>query len=104
VAGFELEIEQIRRAAGAARSGGDQLGTVDAGATMGGVPAALLGSRSGGPIATLADSWRQQVTFWGNGLIDHATNLAASADLYAANESAAAEVFAPVHVGGAEEY
>ena len=103
MAGYELEIEQIRRAAAAARSGGDQLGKVDAAATTSGVPAALPGARSGPRITDLAETWQQQATRWSGGLLDHAAHLAASADLYAANEAAATDVFAPVHVGGQEE-
>jgi putative heme degradation protein len=98
VSGYELEIDQLRQAAAAARSCADQLRQVDAAATIGAVPAALPGARSGSPIATLANSWRQQVTALGGGFLGHATSLTRSADLYAASDTAAAEVFAPAYV------
>lgn len=102
MSGYELEIEQLRRAATAARSGGDQLDKVDASASMSAVPPAMPGSRCAGPLARLADTWRQQVTWWSSSLTSHGKNLAQSADLYAANEATAADVFASVHTGGAE--
>lgn len=98
VSGYELEIDQLRRAATAARSCGDQLGKVDPAATMKAVSAAISGSRSASPIAALANSWREQVTHLKGGFLGHAMSLTQSADLYAANESVAAEVFTPVFV------
>lgn len=98
MSGYELEIDQLRRAADAARSCGDQLGEVDAAATVDAVPAALPGSRSASPITTLANSWREQVSHLGGGFLGHATSVTQSADLYAANDNAAAEVFKPVYV------
>jgi hypothetical protein len=98
VGGYELEIDQLRRAATATRSCGDQLGKVDAAAAISAVFPALPGSRSAPPIAKLANSWRGEVTGLSQRFLGHATSLTQSADLYAANESAAAEAFTPVSV------
>lgn len=97
MSGYEVEIDQLRGAAAAARSCGDQLGQVDAAASINAVPAALPGSRSGSPITKLANSWQGEVTGLNRGFLGHATSLTQSADLYAANDTAAAEVFAPVN-------
>lgn len=102
--GYDLELQQLRRAANAAWSGGDQLGKVDAQGSVSAVPAALPGSRSAGPIARLADSWRQQVVHWSAALLNYASGLAQSADLYAANDAAAAEAFGGVRAGGQVAY
>lgn len=98
MSGYEVEIAQLRQAASAAQSCGDQLGEVDAAATMTGVPGALPGSRSGSPIKKLAGAWRGQVTHLSRRFVSHATSLTQSADRDAANETAAAEVFTPVSV------
>jgi hypothetical protein len=98
VSGYGLEIDQLRRAATAARYCGEQLGKLDAAATISAVPVALPGSRSAPPITTLANAWRGELAGLSEGFLGHAARLTKSADLYAANESAAAEVFAPVLV------
>lgn len=104
MSGYELEIEQIRRAAAAARSAGDQLATMEVGCRIGGVYGALWRSRSAEQVHTLEDSWLRRAKEVTDSLIRHATTLTWAAGDYATNEAMAAEAFKPVHVGGQKEY
>ena len=102
--GYELEIDQLRRAAVAARSAGEQLATLEVGCRIGGAVGALWGSKSGEQLRMLEDSWVRRGREYSTSLVDHATKLTWAAGDYATDDGKAAEAFKPVHVGGQQEY
>lgn len=104
VDGYELEIEQIHRAASAARSAGDQLAAMEVGCRIGGVSGALCRSRSGEQVRILEDSWLRRGREFSSSLVDHGTKLTWAAGDYATNDALAEEAFRPVRVGGQERY
>lgn len=93
--GYEVEINQLRRAAAAAQSCADQLAQADVAVTVREVPAALPGSQSGPQLIKLAGLWRATLSDSSRAWHGHSTSLTQSADQYTANDSAAAEVFTP---------
>jgi hypothetical protein len=104
VGGYELEIEQIRRAAGAAQSAGDQLAGLDVGCRIGAGAGFLPGAQSGKQLQLLEDSWLRRAREFSDSLIDHGTKLTWAAGDYITDDAKAAAAFQPVHVGGHREF
>lgn len=57
MSGYGLEIDQLRRAAAAARSAGEALAALEVGCRLGGAVGSLPGARSGESLRQLQDSW-----------------------------------------------
>jgi hypothetical protein len=103
MSGYELEIEQIRRAGAAAQSAGDQLANLDLGCEIGGGYGALPGAKCGEQFRTLEDTWLRHGREFSGSLQSHATNLTWAADDYNVHEDQARQAFEQVHVGGRKE-
>jgi len=103
MSGYELEIEQIRRAGAAAQSAGDQLANLDVGCEIGTGSGALPGATCAGRFRALEDSWLRQGRDFSGSLIGHANNLAGAAADYDAHEDHAKEALDQVHIGGQKE-
>jgi hypothetical protein len=96
--GYAADIAEIRSAASAARSAGEQASAVEVRSAVAGVTTALPGAASGPAIAKWADHFTTvECQSWGSWAMRHADHLTAAADTYAANEQAAAEAFTPAH-------
>ncbi|GAB3450267.1 hypothetical protein [Actinophytocola sediminis] len=98
MAGYEVEIAEIRTAADGARSAGEQASSVEVNSAVAAVPTGLPGSRSGPAITKWADHFTtRRCRNWGTWATGHADRLTTTADEYAANEQAATEAFKPAH-------
>jgi hypothetical protein len=89
MSGYDVVIEELRKAGRSAVSAGEQAGTVDLAGTLSGIPSALPGSRSVQAAAGLAKSWQSQIKGWSGETTTLGRNMTAAADHYAANEQAA---------------
>jgi hypothetical protein len=89
VAGFDVVIDELRKAGKAAISAGEQAGTVDLGSAVSGVAGALTGSRSAKVVVKTAAAWRTQIKNWSSEAGSHGRLLHTAADYYATNEQAA---------------
>lgn len=88
--GYEVIIAEIRRASAAADEAAGIAGRVDLAAAIGPVEGALVGSRAARSAGAVAPVWKDQVSRWSADARAYAGGLAASADLYEANEEQAA--------------
>jgi hypothetical protein len=95
VAGYEVVIDELRKAGSAAGGAGEQAARVDLGATIAEVPAALPGSRSVQAVAELVSTWREQVAGWSRQAGAFGRRMSSSADLYSASNEAAERDLAP---------
>lgn len=87
--GFDVVIEELRRAGKAAVSAGEQAHSVDLGSTVAGVPGALPGSVSATSVQKAAHTWSTRIKNWSTRVDTHGRSLATAADNYAANDTAA---------------
>ncbi len=88
--GYEVVIDQLRKAGSAATSAGEQAAQVDLASAISGVPDALTGGRSAGAATRLGVEWARKITEWGGEVRAIGEEISSSADLYATNEAAAA--------------
>lgn len=91
--GYEADIEQLRRAADAATSVGEQAREIDLGGSVNRVATGLPGSESAVAAAKLAGAWEQRLTTWATDIRGFGDAVSAAASSYAASDEAAAEAF-----------
>jgi len=89
VAGFEVEIDALRRAGEAAGSAGGQAGAVDLAEVISNVGGALPGGRCGRAATAVAEVWRGQISDFSGAASALGREMAAAADGYAACDDAA---------------
>lgn len=87
--GYEVVLGEIRNAAGAAGSAGDQVAAIALSEATAGAGAALPGSRTTDAIARLGTAWDSRTAGWSADARGYATSLTEAADGYEANEAAA---------------
>jgi hypothetical protein len=91
--GYEVVIEEMRKASAAATDAATQASKVQLGAAIDDVGPAMPGSTSGPAAASLAKVWTDQLKTWSSDTADYGKGLSTAADYYAANEEAAASDF-----------
>jgi hypothetical protein len=91
--GFEVDVDGLRLAAGAAASAGEQAKQVHLGDGATEVAAALPGSVAATKAEPLATAWDQRLTAWGDDVGTFSADLTAAADYYVAHEDAAQQDF-----------
>lgn len=89
MSGYEVAIEEIRKAAAAVTSAGEQAAGVDVAGALSGVAGALPGSRSAQAATGAAKAWEQQEREWSREAKDYGENLRKTADHYATSDQAA---------------
>ncbi|EMD26891.1 hypothetical protein [Amycolatopsis azurea] len=87
--GYEVVLEAIGAASGAAKRASDDVGKVDLAATLADVAAGLPGGVSGEAARLLADAWGRAVPGWVANTSDYAARLDEAAVRYRSNEQAA---------------
>jgi hypothetical protein len=93
MSGFEVDVDGLRLAAGAAASAGEQAKQVHLGEGATEVAAAMPGSVSATKAEPLGTVWDQRLSTWGDDVGTFSSDLTATADHYAANEDAAEQDF-----------
>ncbi|AXB47078.1 hypothetical protein [Amycolatopsis albispora] len=91
--GYEVQLDALRRAAGAAGSAAEQVSAVDLAGALGEAAAALPGARCVRAIETLGAAWSDDIRDWTTRAKDHGQSLTAAADGYAGNDAAVARDF-----------
>lgn len=92
--GYEVEIEELRRAADAVTSAGEQASEVKSSPAVTGVPDAMPGSETSPAITDWADWFdRERLNAWSTAALEHGDRLTESADRYAEDEEAATRAF-----------
>ncbi|MEV7554842.1 hypothetical protein AB0N89_34945 [Amycolatopsis sp. NPDC089917] len=89
--GYEVVLEAIGAASGAAKQASDDVGKVDLAATLADVAAGLPGGVSGEAARLLADSWGRAVPGWAENTSDYAARLDEAAVRYRSNELSATQ-------------
>jgi len=97
--GYEVVINQLRKAGSAATSAGEQAAQIDLAGAISGVPTGLIGSRSADAAIRLGIEWARTITGWGREACALGDGMSSSADLYATNEAAAEESLRTQHHG-----
>ncbi|MEV6912172.1 hypothetical protein [Amycolatopsis sp. NPDC051071] len=87
--GYEVVLEAIGAASGAAKRASDDVGQVDLAAALAGVAAGLPGGVSGEAARLLADVWGRAVPGWVKNASEYAAGLDEAAVRYRSNELAA---------------
>jgi len=87
--GFEVVLETIGAASGAAQRASDDVGQVKLAATLDGVATGLPGGTSGEAARLLADAWGRAVPGWAKNASEYSGQLDAAAARYRSNELAA---------------
>lgn len=85
--GYQVVVEELRRASVAADDMAEIAGRVDFAGTVGRVGQALPGSKSAQSASKVGRSWKNQVSQWSQNAAAYATKLASAADKYTENES-----------------
>jgi len=110
VSEFEVVIEEIRKAAQAATSAGEQARRVDLAEALSGVGSGFIGpaapaglalalprSKSAENAPKVCAKLRGDIDKWVAEIYQYAQNLTSSADLYATNEEQARQNLTPFH-------
>lgn len=100
MSGYQVIIDALRKAGGAAESAGEQAGAVDLAGTLTGVADALPGSRSVQAAMGAANAWTNQIERWSTDAQSLGQGMSASADRYAASEDAAEADLGAAFLGG----
>ncbi|EME62999.1 hypothetical protein [Amycolatopsis decaplanina] len=87
--GYEVALEAIGAASGAAKRASDDVGKVDLAATLADVADGLPGGVSGEAARLLADAWGRAVPGWAGNTADYAERLDEAAVRYRSNEQEA---------------
>ncbi|WIY01049.1 hypothetical protein QRX60_44620 [Amycolatopsis mongoliensis] len=89
--GFEITLEALRTASGAARRASNAVAQVDLGDALAQVGPGLPGGVSGEAARLLADKWGRVVPGWVHNTTGYADQLDASVRLYQADDAAAGQ-------------
>ncbi|MGH4020393.1 MAG: hypothetical protein ACRDT0_14390 [Pseudonocardiaceae bacterium] len=100
MSGYQVIIDALRQAGGAAESAGEQVGAVDLAGTLTDVADALPGSRSVQAATGAANVWTDQIERWRADAQRLGQGMSASADRYAASEEAAEADLGTAFLGG----
>lgn len=87
--GYEVVLNTIDAASGAARRAADAVKPVDLASTLGGVAPGLPGGVSGEAARLLADRWGRAVSDWVKNTGDYASQLDTAVRGYRSNEQSA---------------
>lgn len=87
--GYEVVLDRIEAASGAARRAADAVKPVDLTSALAGVAPGLPGGASGDAARLLADAWGTAVPGWVKNTGEYSAQLEGSARLYRSNEQAA---------------
>lgn len=87
--GYRAQIEELRKAAKAARSAGEQASGMDLAAAIDEAGAGMPGARSVQSFATVGEAWRNDIAGWVTQVEGYADALTTAADNYESNESVA---------------
>ena len=87
--GYEVVLDRIEAACGAARRAADVVKPVDLAGALAGVAPGLSGGTSGEAARLLADAWRTAVPDWVRNSGEYSEQLDGSVRLYRSNEQAA---------------
>lgn len=93
MAGFEVDIASLSKAADAARRAGEQARTVDLGDGPNGVPLGMPGSGSALTAGALSEAWTARLGAWAKDVNDFGNGLASAAERYRVDDAAAAQDF-----------
>jgi hypothetical protein len=93
VSGFEVQIGQLRKAAGAAESAATQARAVDPGTGLDVIATALPGGDAATLAPTLATTFNDRAGQWAGAIDQWGTSVAAAAKRYAESDDEARRVF-----------
>ncbi|MFD3508840.1 hypothetical protein [Nocardia sp. NPDC058666] len=91
--GFEVEIRQLREAAGAAGSAATQARAVHPGTGLDAIATALPGGDAAKKAPTLSTTFDDRAKDWADEIGRWNTSITSAAKLYSENEAAAKEAF-----------
>ncbi|WP_436493483.1 hypothetical protein [Actinokineospora sp. HUAS TT18] len=91
--GINVVVDDLRRAADAARDAAATAGGVDLPEALSGIAPGMAGSAAAGAADRLAQVWRTKLDDWVRDTGAYADGLAASADAYAATDDDEANRF-----------
>ena len=95
MAGFDVEIDGLRRAGDAAACAGEQAATVDVAGALAGAGSGLPGSRSGPAISAAATTLDAEVRSVSRDAGELGRKLHSTADNYVAHDDAARSALSP---------
>lgn len=98
--GYQAKIDDLRRAAKAAGSAGEQVAEVDLAGAIGHAADGMPGARCVRLFATLGNAWRGDIAGWVSQANGYAEALTAAAETYSSNEDAASDDFRSFQGGG----
>jgi hypothetical protein len=93
MAGFEVQIGQLRDAAEAAGSAAEQAGAVHPGAGLEAIATALPGGTAATHAPALASAFNERATGWAAEIDRWSRSMTAAATAYSGNEDAARRAF-----------
>ena len=99
--GFEVEIEDLRTSADAARDALRAARDVSAPGDLRGIRPAVPGAAAAAVAASVADGWEEDVAAWVRAARRYARHLDACADRYAADDALATAAFGRIMPPGA---
>lgn len=98
--GYQAKIDDLRRAAKAAGSAGEQVAEVDLPGAIRNAVDGMPGARCVRSLETLGNAWRGDIAGWVSQAKDYAEALTAAAQTYSSNEDAASDDFRILRGGG----
>lgn len=93
---YDVQIEDLRTSARAARAAARQAGTVDPGKALNGGASSMPGGRSVGAMQRVSTTWTSELTTWARAAKGYGTTLDANAARYELDDDAAREAFGSV--------
>jgi hypothetical protein len=93
VSGFEVQIDQLRKAAGAAGSAAVQARAVDPGTGLEAIATALPGGGAAQSAPALVSAFNDRARGWAGEIDGWSTSVSAAAKTYSESEDAARKVF-----------
>ena len=93
--GYEVEVEDLRRSARAARSAARQVGTIDPGAALTGAKPAMPGGGSVAAMQRVSSSWSTELEDWVKAAKGYGRTLDTNATQYELDDDAARAAFGP---------
>jgi hypothetical protein len=93
VGGFEIQIDQLKKAAKAADSAADQARGVKPGAGLDGLPAALRGGSAAAAAPALASAFNERAQGWAGEIDRWGDSVVAAAKAYSDSDESAKAAF-----------
>lgn len=93
MSGFEVQIEQLRKAATAAGSAADQARAVNPGTGLTAIATALPGGSAASTAPTLASTFNQRGKGWADAIDRWSESVASAAKKYSESDEAAKRAF-----------